>query len=178
MTAETQPPPASPSESESIPNLTPESSSAAPSAPEPPHASTDVSQPSLAPAAEQPSEDPSTDASKPRIKIGTQRPGVAVPRIEPRAKVAFHTQPSLRQPVDRPPPHEQLPAQPPSARTAQSKGLTMSIKRSSSIKVRSAEPRAQTLPLIPAPSDRSANSSVNCRLPVSAVTTAGDSVST
>src|SRR4051812_11680783 len=31
--------------------------------------------------------------SKPRIKIGTQRPGVPVPRVEPRAKVAFVTQP-------------------------------------------------------------------------------------
>src|SRR5262245_60392419 len=33
------------------------------------------------------------DESKPRIKIGTQRPGVSMPRVEPRAKVAFHTQP-------------------------------------------------------------------------------------
>jgi small subunit ribosomal protein S1 len=33
------------------------------------------------------------EESKPRIKIGTQRPGVSMPRVEPRAKVAFHTQP-------------------------------------------------------------------------------------
>src|SRR5262245_19253803 len=33
------------------------------------------------------------DESKPRIKIGTQRPGVSMPRVEPRAKVAFRTQP-------------------------------------------------------------------------------------
>ncbi len=31
------------------------------------------------------------EAKTPRIKIGTQRPGVAAPRIEPRAKVAFRT---------------------------------------------------------------------------------------
>ncbi len=31
------------------------------------------------------------EAKTPRIKIGTQRPGVAVPRVEPRAKVAFRT---------------------------------------------------------------------------------------
>jgi predicted RNA-binding protein with RPS1 domain len=35
----------------------------------------------------------SAEAGKPRIKIGTQRPGVPVPRLEPRAKVAFRTQP-------------------------------------------------------------------------------------
>jgi small subunit ribosomal protein S1 len=35
----------------------------------------------------------SAEAGKPRIKIGTQRPGVNVPRVEPRAKVAFRTQP-------------------------------------------------------------------------------------
>lgn len=52
------------------------------------------------------------DSSKQRIKIGTQRPGVVAPRIEPRAKVAFRTPPSQRQPVDRPPPHEQYPAKP------------------------------------------------------------------
>jgi small subunit ribosomal protein S1 len=34
-----------------------------------------------------------SDPAKPRIKIGSQRPGVAVPRVEPRAKVVFHTQP-------------------------------------------------------------------------------------
>ncbi len=34
------------------------------------------------------------EAKTPRIKIGTQRPGVAVPRVEPRAKVAFRTQES------------------------------------------------------------------------------------
>jgi small subunit ribosomal protein S1 len=118
MTAETQP---APSESESIPSHAPETASAASSAPSLTQAPTDASQPVPTTVAEQPSEESSTDASKPRIKIGTQRPGVAVPRIEPRAKVAFHTQPSLRQPVDRPPPHEQLPAQPPSARTAQPK---------------------------------------------------------
>ena len=33
------------------------------------------------------------EEAKPRIKIGTQRPGVSVPRVEPRAKVAFRTQP-------------------------------------------------------------------------------------
>lgn len=54
--------------------------------------------------------DTSTESSKQRIKIGTQRPGVVAPRIEPRAKVAFRTPPSQRQPVDRPPPHEQYPA--------------------------------------------------------------------
>jgi predicted RNA-binding protein with RPS1 domain len=54
----------------------------------------------------------STEPSKQRIKIGTQRPGVIAPRIEPRAKVAFRTPPSQRQPVDRPPPHEQYPAKP------------------------------------------------------------------
>ncbi len=31
------------------------------------------------------------ESQKPRIKIGTQRPGVAVPRVEPRAKVVFQT---------------------------------------------------------------------------------------
>ncbi|HEY2761420.1 MAG TPA: S1 RNA-binding domain-containing protein, partial [Pirellulales bacterium] len=41
-------------------------------------------------------------------------------RIEPRAKVAFHTQPSQRKPVDRPPPHEQFPAQPGAAKLAHS----------------------------------------------------------
>jgi predicted RNA-binding protein with RPS1 domain len=35
----------------------------------------------------------SSEAQKARIKIGTQRPGVPVPRVEPRAKVAFVTQP-------------------------------------------------------------------------------------
>ncbi|HEY2827938.1 MAG TPA: S1 RNA-binding domain-containing protein, partial [Pirellulales bacterium] len=53
---------------------------------------------------------------KPRIKIGTQRPGVPVPRIEPRAKVAFRTEPTQRKPVDRPPPHEQYPAKPGAAK--------------------------------------------------------------
>src|SRR3954451_21323403 len=35
----------------------------------------------------------SAEAQKTRIKIGTQSPGVPVPRVEPRAKVAFVTQP-------------------------------------------------------------------------------------
>lgn len=33
----------------------------------------------------------SEEAKTPRIRIGTQRPGVAVPRVEPRTKVAFRT---------------------------------------------------------------------------------------
>jgi predicted RNA-binding protein with RPS1 domain len=58
------------------------------------------------------SREAAAESSKPRIKIGTQRPGVEMPRVEPRAKVAFRTQPSQRKPIDRPPPHEQFPAQP------------------------------------------------------------------
>src|SRR6476661_6942286 len=56
---------------------------------------------------------------KPRIKIGTQRPGVNVPRVEPRAKVAFHTQPGAAahegKPQSEPPAKEesQEPARPP-----------------------------------------------------------------
>lgn len=48
-----------------------------------------------APASEtiNPSNPASAEPQKPRIKIGTQRPGVAPPRVEPRAKVAFRTAP-------------------------------------------------------------------------------------
>jgi len=42
----------------------------------------------------------STEANKSRIKIGTQRPGVPVPRLEPRAKVAFRTQPGETSPAE------------------------------------------------------------------------------
>jgi small subunit ribosomal protein S1 len=40
-----------------------------------------------------PAGDAAEEARKQRIKIGTQRPGVAVPRVEPRTKVAFRTPP-------------------------------------------------------------------------------------
>jgi predicted RNA-binding protein with RPS1 domain len=63
-------------------------------------------------AAEPSAEEQTAESAKPRIKIGTQRPGVPVPRIEPRAKVAFRTPPTQRQPVDRPPSNEQFPAKP------------------------------------------------------------------
>ncbi len=39
--------------------------------------------------------DATSESQKTRIKIGTQRPGVAVPRIEPRAKVVFQTEPRI-----------------------------------------------------------------------------------
>ncbi len=71
-------------------------------------------------AANQSAEGQAAESAKPRIKIGTQRPGVAVPRIEPRAKVAFRTPPTQRQPVDRPPSNEQFPAKP-TADTARAK---------------------------------------------------------
>jgi len=37
--------------------------------------------------------DAAEEARKQRIKIGTQRPGVVAPRVEPRTKVAFRTPP-------------------------------------------------------------------------------------
>jgi small subunit ribosomal protein S1 len=60
----------------------------------------------------------SAEASKPRIKIGTQRPGVAVPRVEPRAKVAFRTPVGQSPATQRPPSHEQYPARPVSPKPA------------------------------------------------------------
>ena len=58
------------------------------SSPQPPgeSASVDV-------AASNADADAAEEARKQRIKIGTQRPGVAVPRVEPRTKVAFRTPP-------------------------------------------------------------------------------------
>ena len=58
------------------------------SSPQPPgeSASVDV-------AASSAEADAAEEARKQRIKIGTQRPGVAVPRVEPRTKVAFRTPP-------------------------------------------------------------------------------------
>jgi len=99
---------------------TPESHASAPDALPPQADSTAAAEPAAAPPAGQTSGELSAEAAKQRIKIGTQRPGVAVPRIEPRAKVAFHTQPSQRKPVDRPPPHEQFPAKPGAAKLAHS----------------------------------------------------------
>jgi predicted RNA-binding protein with RPS1 domain len=47
------------------------------------------------PSAEKPQGTAGEDqTAKPRVRIGTQRPGVAVPRVEPRAKVVFRTQPT------------------------------------------------------------------------------------
>jgi predicted RNA-binding protein with RPS1 domain len=70
--------------------------------------------------------DAGAEQAKSRIRIGTQRPGVAVPRIEPRAKVAFRTtagqaggaQPVQHQPAQRPPSHEQYPAKPVAKKSA------------------------------------------------------------
>ncbi len=53
--------------------------------------------------------------AKPRIKIGTQRPGVAVPRVEPRAKVAFRTQPGQKKSSG----EIETPAKPPTEATKQ-----------------------------------------------------------
>ncbi len=103
------------SSSTSVPVAT-AAESAATAAPE----SVAASEPAASPEGVPSAGDSSADAAKPRIRIGTQRPGVAVPRIEPRAKVAFHTQPGQgapgqpiqHQPVERTPSHQQYPAKP------------------------------------------------------------------
>ncbi|HTQ40840.1 MAG TPA: S1 RNA-binding domain-containing protein [Pirellulales bacterium] len=116
---------ASPSpESEGVSSSATETASAAESSPPVQPAPEAIAPETAAPAAET-SGDASAESSKPRIRIGTQRPGVAVPRVEPRAKVAFRTvpgqgaapggapqQPIQHQPVERPPSHEQYPAKP------------------------------------------------------------------